>query len=40
MPSSCHIGLTDITEIDIECEHTKTTLHARGVNKIFDVLEK
>ena len=22
-----------MTETDIECEHTKTTLHARGVNE-------
>ena len=31
MASSCHIVV--MAEIDIECGHTKTTLHARGVSK-------
>ena len=30
MASSCHIVRIDT---DINCGHTKTTLHARGVNK-------
>ena len=31
MASSCHIGV--LTETNIECWHTKATLHACGVNK-------
>ena len=26
-----------LTETDLECGHTKTTLHSGGVIKIFDV---
>ena len=28
-----------MTETDIECVHTKATLHARGINNIFDVFQ-
>ena len=27
-----------MTETDIECGHTKTTLHARGVDKIYKII--
>ena len=34
MPSSCQIGLISITEIDIECEHTKTTLTPKQLSML------
>ena len=34
MPSSCQIGLIGITEIDIECEHTKTTLTPKQLSML------
>ena len=38
MASSCHIGLVEMTKTDIECGHTKITLHARGVDKSSKII--
>ena len=38
MTSSCHIGVNDNDKTDLERKHSKTTLHARSINKIFNVL--